>query len=696
MPKSINPHLLRTTGPKAARALFTDRVAETERFQELLTAPAGAPRPLLMFYGVGGAGKTRLLDHLAQHCEAQTIPWATVDLSEKGGADEALPAFAAQLTQRHDLTFAGFRRVLAALRARQQGGGPSRRAGDQETGGGATAGRVSDLVLDALGLVPAVGQLAAVVKLAKGASQVAFKQAMRKKEFCNAVLSLGSEGELIELVEWSTEQLKAELQRRFAAELSVALTEKAGAVRPAALIFDTHEALWQDTKGGAATEDAWIRLLRQYLHESRVLMVVVGRDRLCWPEDWDEADAQGRRLWLEQHVLGGLSALDARAFLHKADAADGEAEPAAMPEPLLDAILRVTNEQPDANRPSQHHCFLLALCTEVVASTRTTTGQYPPPEAFAGIPRGDAAAEPLVHRFLSSLHNEQMVDWLEELSLTPRFDEDCALALDAARRHYNARAGWERLLQLSLLEEWEGGFLEMHLLLCDTLRARVVPRRAQSVHAWAATYWAELAGESDWQRRGLAWYHRRFVDHAAALAEYRALMHEAEQCANVPALRALGDWWRDVDVPIPCVNEAQARDLVLRGELLRRLPTGDSTANLQRAIAGYEAALQVLTKTEFPADWAAVQHELGGAYWSLPTGDRTANVTRAIACYEAALRVRTEVGSPVEWAMTQNNLGAAYAELPSGDPTENLGVRSPALRPRCACAPRRRVRPIGR
>jgi tetratricopeptide (TPR) repeat protein len=108
------------------------------------------------------------------------------------------------------------------------------------------------------------------------------------------------------------------------------------------------------------------------------------------------------------------------------------------------------------------------------------------------------------------------------------------------------------------------------------------------------------------------------------------------------------------------------------GEAYRQLPGGDREANLRRAIACYEAALQVYTREAFPMQWAGTQNNLGIAYSDLPGGDREANLRQAIACYEAALQVRTREAFPVDWAGTQNNLGEAYRQLPGGDQEVNL------------------------
>jgi len=101
-------------------------------------------------------------------------------------------------------------------------------------------------------------------------------------------------------------------------------------------------------------------------------------------------------------------------------------------------------------------------------------------------------------------------------------------------------------------------------------------------------------------------------------------------------------------------------------------PTGDRTANLERAIACFEEALRVWTPGTDPLKYAATQYNLGTAYGNLPTGDRAANLERAIRCYQEALRFRTPEAAPLDYAMTQNNLGFAYTELPIGDRAANL------------------------
>jgi tetratricopeptide (TPR) repeat protein len=703
MPQPIDPHQPNPAPPRAISQRFTNRVDETAQFLERLNAPERgpdaqrSPLPTLMFYGVGGAGKTTLLEHLQGCCDAYRVPWAGVNLALTPGFLEALPKLAHDLYRRHGLRMPNFERVLAVLTAKEAGQAIKKALGastgvlgrvvgiarDQAPevltkGIGAAPDRLKELDDALAGVVsPLLGHalelvidLVPMAKLGGAALSAGLDRAMQHKPFRDAALRLGGQHELLRLLEASEDHLRLELQRCFAADLERALPDRPGPVGRGALFFDQHEFLWRDGRGGAASQDGWIRHLCQLLHDRGVLIVIAGRDALGWGEDWRETDASGRRLWLEERVVGGLSHRDALEFLRRADAPDGPAqlEHSTMPAALQDAILAATDESVDGE--GAHHCYLLSLCAEIVSNARQRTGAYPDPSAFDAIPEGEASAR-LVERFLLSLESQSTVGWLEELALTPRFDEDYALALDDARHHHNGRAGWEHLTRLSLLHAVDGGFFEMHRLLRDALRERVRPSVAREVHAWSASHW-NAAPEADEVRRGLGWYHARFTDHAEAIRVYNARLEAASTQAHATTLRAMASWWTDVPLEAHPRTPDQARDLQVYATTLQKLPSGQPSANLHQAIARLLAALEFYTEARFPPTWAMIQTELGACFWFMPTGERDENLRRAIAYLEAALRVRTEREHPLERARTLNRLGLAYWSLSSGERTENL------------------------
>jgi tetratricopeptide (TPR) repeat protein len=385
-------------------------------------------------------------------------------------------------------------------------------------------------------------------------------------------------------------------------------------------------------------------------------------------------------------------------------------EPASA---LQEAMIRCCDTSRDGE-PSCHPLFL-ALCADIALNTHHATGRLPPPETFAGIPER-ALANELAARFLTSLHSGSMEYWVKDLSLTPRFDEAAALALDAARQHHNGRAGWDRLARLSFVERQADGFCRLHKIMRDVLRAQVETGGARPVHEWFETHWKSR------RKQTLAWFHAWTLDPESRLEEWTrqhgAAIHAAQSATARELLalwselslddgdrRAAGDelWARThytlgralLDTPLAprraalaaAIEHLRAATTVYTraaypsqwantqntlGVIHGRLPTGTRDESLRVAIACYEAALGVYTEAGFPKEWAMVQLNLGTALAALHAGDRAQNLRAAIACYDAALRIYTEAVSPEEWAMVQTDLGVAYIGLLAGDREQNV------------------------
>ncbi|WP_139240788.1 tetratricopeptide repeat protein, partial [Geitlerinema sp. PCC 9228] len=72
---------------------------------------------------------------------------------------------------------------------------------------------------------------------------------------------------------------------------------------------------------------------------------------------------------------------------------------------------------------------------------------------------------------------------------------------------------------------------------------------------------------------------------------------------------------------------------------IQEFPLGSRANNIEIAIAAYQAALQVRTRSAFPQDWAMTQYNLANAYSDRIRGERAENLEEAIAAYQAALQV---------------------------------------------------------
>ncbi|HBE20837.1 MAG TPA: hypothetical protein DEG17_10755 [Cyanobacteria bacterium UBA11149] len=124
------------------------------------------------------------------------------------------------------------------------------------------------------------------------------------------------------------------------------------------------------------------------------------------------------------------------------------------------------------------------------------------------------------------------------------------------------------------------------------------------------------------------------------------------------------------------VSSNQARNIATViyhfSTLIRDFPLGDKSTNLEIAIAGYEVASPIHTRTEFPEHWAELQINLGIAYEERIDGNQAEKWEQAIACYENAGQIFTREAFSYQWAWVQDNLGNAYRNRVKGDKEENL------------------------
>ncbi|MEG4148337.1 CHAT domain-containing protein [Microcoleus sp. Pol12B5] len=132
-------------------------------------------------------------------------------------------------------------------------------------------------------------------------------------------------------------------------------------------------------------------------------------------------------------------------------------------------------------------------------------------------------------------------------------------------------------------------------------------------------------------------------------------------------------WWKEI---LPNLD-TQLRIFIIEdiGEfsnVISQFPLGSRASNVEIAIAGYELALTVFTRQEYPEYWARSQNNLAIAYRDRIRGEKADNLEIAISAYQAALSVRTREAFPQEWARTQNNLAIAYRDRIRGEKADNL------------------------
>ena len=98
---------------------------------------------------------------------------------------------------------------------------------------------------------------------------------------------------------------------------------------------------------------------------------------------------------------------------------------------------------------------------------------------------------------------------------------------------------------------------------------------------------------------------------------------------------------------------------------------GERADNQDKAIAHLEAASTVFSRDTFPQLWGPIQNNLAVVYSGRIRGERTQNLESAIAHFEAAVEVLTRETVPHQWATAQHNLGAAYGSRKLGGRADN-------------------------
>jgi tetratricopeptide (TPR) repeat protein len=625
----------RTHTPSDEMSRFTDREEQQATFQRHLHS-ISEPQ-VLVFYGVGGTGKTWLLKKLREQVP-DGIPWAYLnfDVSDFGKryVDDPVSAFQS-IKQQLSVPTPRFDLALAMLHKKQ---------GHLTESGSAVPWLDvgSELVS---GMLPGAGPI--LKMLSKSALS-----RLEGSQLEKLLASVTGNNMVIELRKMPDQEIECKLLNYLSEDLTESLPPHLNKAVTCVIFLDTFEAVGAGFQNieHKRSHEKWIQDLAAQCPFA--LVVIAGQNRLSWDEDPDWAEH------LDQHLVGGLSKDDARQFLTRCDITSAS---------LQDCILSTSKESTGG-----YHCFSLGLCSDIVVNERNA-GREPEAESLQFNPQDWGK---LARRFLKSLASDGERTWIDCLALTPRFDEAAARWAHSSGHSSDQDAAWKNLHGYSFVErvsgsEWFSIRAEMRAALRNQPSAQ---ERVREDHQRWTDYWSSRSEAVADDAAGLAWYHSYFLDPSEAMEAWQKLAENAR--AAVPAQMrehsSLLQWLEPLGLfEGPPYTEIEAKVLRQWGD--EQLEASlNRWASLQKVIACCEAALRIYTERESPRYWAGVQNSLGRAWSGLTTGDRTANLGQAIACFEAALRVRTEQKFPQNWAVLQNNLGGAWSGLPTGDRTANL------------------------
>lgn len=452
-----------------ANKVFTDRDEPRTRFLRAFDPPPGAEQyRVLVFYGVGGEGKTALARHLLGMLEkeyAGRAGWAAVNFEDAAmrRPAEGLLSVRLQLRRTAGLAFPAFDTAFAHWFGKTYPGADIRQRHPE------LFRSTSEDAKDTLDILPDLGALLTDALDEVPGLGFIYKNLHRIHNRYRKWMEEKGRKLLAGIESLQPDQLLDRLPSFLGADIADAIAA-IPARRPLAIVGDTTEAFHraEGQKAGAFAfrNDRWLRDLVK--EAPGVLFVLLGRDRLRWAEvepEWAEV--------LDQHRLGALSAEDAEKFL--------------LDVPVEEPAIRARMVEGAKGLP-----FYLDLQVDLYERLKNQ-GQEPEPEQFGG-------SEPeILDRFLDHL-GEAVTRALAVLAHCQRFDE--ALWLHLGREFMGGLPplAFSRLRGFSFVEELAGGYLSLHASMREELCERTgegEPVLYERVQQCLFTWWDERCQPAD-------------------------------------------------------------------------------------------------------------------------------------------------------------------------------------------------------
>ena len=274
---------------------FTDRELYIDAFYNVLNKQTDFHK-ILVFYGVGGIGKTSLRKELGRQIENEKkdIVWSTIDLDIPTYREQETALFILRnaLSLKYKIHFSSFDLAYTLYWQKIHPQMPMTKDNfPLFSGSGVVAG-----IFRALGEMPYIGVIPKLSRAIKVSGNV-FREWWKRR----------GEEELLMLHTLEAKDILDRLPMIWANDINEFIEKKNKKV---VLFLDTYEALWENmkTEGGFFMRDEWIR--EMITHLPKVLWVICGREKLRWNDidsEWQEH--------LEQHLIGGLSEEDSNKFL---------------------------------------------------------------------------------------------------------------------------------------------------------------------------------------------------------------------------------------------------------------------------------------------------------------------------------------------------------------------------------------------
>jgi tetratricopeptide (TPR) repeat protein len=426
-----------------AQAAFTNREKPLETFTTAIERVIAAAKPeqasceILQFYGIGGVGKTRLLEQLKSLLAASypDVVRAEVDFDDSSVREP----HRALLRIRH--TAAGNKRVNFKVFDFAYAVYFAKRNPD------------FSFEKRSIPLLEEAGVLGSIIAVFDGFGLVgAAKGIIEQTQKYSDKLSIKGEArEALGALKCMSERDIAEALPDF---LAFDLNRHSDTSALTVLFVDTYEALWDNytSEKDRFERDAWLRRLCSGLVNT--LIVIAGREKLVW-SDYDTKLARQ----VSTHRLSRLSEKDVRRFLLSA----GVSSPT-----LIKKIITVADGHP----------YFLDLCLDMIAQEGETELDLWP-----------ESRRELFERFAKSLSSDELA-LLKRLAPLNTYDFEYARA---AARHFNISLNDDEIHahnRFSFVKQHEFG-ATIHDLMRRSLLSQIAEGSAKDIRQFALDHFSK-------------------------------------------------------------------------------------------------------------------------------------------------------------------------------------------------------------
>jgi tetratricopeptide (TPR) repeat protein len=438
---------------ETASRQFTDREEPRRSYINAFQSLTNDQYKVLVYYGVGGIGKSRLqkeLHHMTSSLDDSAIK-VTIDFREEKHRDpsEALIWFRQQLSKEHNIKFTTFDLAYAIYWSRMKSQITMKTERKMipflEEGN-----FVAELVTQ-LEHLPVVQWIPKTLKLIDGLAN--YREVM---QWWNGI---GKEI-LADLKDMHPKDIEDMLLVYWATDLTNWLKKTN---RKAVFFFDTYEALWEKDRsiGSFQEKDEWVKEFILQFDEVSVLHVICGREKITWEKsnpDWSAV--------VEQHLMGELSPTDCKSFLNSCLITDEE---------IQEAIIQGSEGLP-------YYLDLMVDTYQLISRK-----QVPEVADFSKRP------EEVLNRFLRYLDRPEK-ETLKILSVPRCWSEDLFAKLVTEFKTFYPVTAFAELCEFSFIQEFEqDGNWAMHNLMKQGLYQQLsdqTPSLFQQVQTYLHNYYS--------------------------------------------------------------------------------------------------------------------------------------------------------------------------------------------------------------